>query len=230
MVFSAIGPNLNPAPPIEGGARNFFAASHPIHLHGHQFHVVDIQFGEYNEDGMLTRGNDAIACGGTNVCTNPSWVQGRDYSMNRTGKISSTAPRKDTIFIPAGGYVVVYIQSDNPGYWYLHCHIEVHQLQGMAIIINEAEDEQFPVPSGTDICGNFTWSLDEFYEALAATPGAQNGGGDDDDDDDIDRLALGLGVGLGSGLLLSLIVNVILFILFLCCCCIKRDKYSLGGA
>ena len=225
MVFSAIGPDLDPTT-----AQNFFAASHPIHLHGHQFHVVDIQFGEYNEDGMLTRGNDAIACGGTNVCTNPSWVQGRDYSIGRSGKISSTAPRKDTIFIPAGGYVVVYIQSDNPGYWYLHCHIEVHQLQGMAIIINEAEDEQFPVPSGTNICGNFTWSLDEFYEALAATPGEQTGGGGGDDDDDIDRLALGLGVGLGSGLLLSLIVNVILFILFLCCCCIKRDKYSLGGA
>ena len=94
----------------------------------------------------------------------------------------------------------------------------------MAIIINEAEDEQFPVPSGTDICGNFTWSLDEFYEALAATPGEQTGG---DDDDNIDRLALGLGIGLGSGLLLSLIANVIYF---LCCCCIKRDKYSLGGA
>ena len=226
MVFSAIGPNLNPAPPIQGGAQNFFAASHPIHLHGHQFHVVDIQFGEYNELGVLIRGNDAIACGGTNVCTNPSWVQDRDYSMNRSGKISSTAPRKDTIFIPAGGYVVVYIKSDNPGFWYLHCHIELHQLEGMAIIINEAEDEQFAAPSGMDVCGNFSWSLDEFYEALAATPGSRQ----TQDDDAIDYLALGLGVGLGSGLLLSLIVNVIIFILFLCCCCIKRDKYSLGGA
>ena len=135
----------------------------------------------------------------------------------------------DTIFIPAGDYVVVYIQSDNPGYWYLHCHIEVHQLQGMAIIINEAEDEQFPVPSGTDICGNFTWSLDEFYEALAATPGSRQTV-DDDDDDDIDALTLGLGVGLGSGLLLSLIANVVLFILFLCCCCLGYKQNKTSGA
>ena len=224
MVFSAIGPDLDPTT-----AQNFFAASHPIHLHGHQFHVVDIQFGEYNEDGVLTSGNDSIACGGTNVCTNPSWAEGKGYSIGRSGKISSTAPRKDTIFIPAGGYVVVYIKSDNPGYWYLHCHIEVHQLQGMAIIINEAEDEQFPVPSGTDICGNFTWSLDEFYEALAATPGSRQTV-DDDDDDDIDALTLGLGVGLGSGLLLSLIANVVLFILFLCCCCLGYKQNKTSGA
>ena len=114
MVFSAIGPDLDPTT-----AQNFFAASHPIHLHGHQFHVVDVQFGEYNiTTGALTRGNDSIACGGTNVCTNPSWAPGKDYSMGRSGKISATAPRKDTVIVPAGGHVVVYFKSDNPGYWY----------------------------------------------------------------------------------------------------------------
>ena len=214
MVFSAVG-----------GENEFWKASHPIHLHGHQFHVVDIQFGEYDDDGLLIRGNDSFDCGGTKVCTNPSWAEGRDYSIGKSGKISATAPRKDTVFLSGGGYVVVYFKSDNPGFWFLHCHIEVHQLEGMAIIINEAEDQQFAAPSGMDVCGNFSWSLEEFYEALDATPGSRLTGEEeeeeDDDDDDIDYLALGLGVGLGICLLLSLIANVILFILLLCRCCNK---------
>ena len=89
MVFSAVGPDLNVKT-----ARNVFAASHLIHLHGH---VVDIQFGEYNEDGVLTKGNDDIACGGTNVCTNPSWAEGKGYSVSRSGKINLTAPRRHNI-------------------------------------------------------------------------------------------------------------------------------------
>ena len=201
MVFSAVGPDLNPLT-----ALNAFGFSHPIHFHGHQFHVVDIQFGEYSEEGILIRGNDSIECGGTNVCTNPSWAEGKDYSIGRSGKISPTSPRKDTVFLPAGGHVVVYFKSDNPGYWYLHCHIEEHLLGGMAVIIDEAEDQHFPAPSGMDICGNFDWTLEEFYQALSATP--QNNEVVEDDDD-INTLALGLGVGLGTGLLLSLIANVI---------------------
>ena len=48
------------------------------------------------------------------------------------------APLKDTVIIPAGGYAVVYFRANNPGYWFLHCHIEVHQLEGMAVVINDS--------------------------------------------------------------------------------------------
>ena len=68
--------------------------------------------------------------------------------------------------------------------------------------------------------------MEEFYQALSATP--QNNEVVEDDDD-INTLALGLGVGLGTGLVLSLIANVILFILFLCCC-IKHDPNKISGA
>ena len=224
LVISAVSPNYDP-----NVFTPFFFASHPIHLHGHQFQVADIQFGEYNAAGELTRANDSIVCGGENLCTNPSWREGRDYSIGRTGKVSNTAPLKDTVFLPAGGHVVLYFQSNNPGYWYLHCHIEVHQLQGMAMIISEALDEQLDAPSQMDSCGNFTWSLEEFYQYLqgdAPTRGLT----DDDDDDDDDAIILGLSVGLGTGLLLSLLVNIILFILFCCCCIISRDSHDLRGA
>uniref|UniRef100_A0A1X7SEA3 Plastocyanin-like domain-containing protein n=1 Tax=Amphimedon queenslandica TaxID=400682 RepID=A0A1X7SEA3_AMPQE len=80
-----------------------------------------------------------VNCGGKDLCTNPSWEPGRDYSTRTgvTGRVSSTAPLKDTLLIPAGGYAVVYFKTDNPGWWFLHCHIEVHQLEGMGVIINE---------------------------------------------------------------------------------------------
>ena len=37
--------------------------------------------------------------------------------------------------------------SNNPGFWFLHCHIETHQLQGMALIMNEALDQQLGAPA-----------------------------------------------------------------------------------
>ena len=229
MVFSAVGPNLNP-----NEAANTFSGSHPIHIHGHQFQVVDIQFGDY-DDGMLIRGNDDISCGGTTVCTNPSWAVEKNYASGEGGKISSTAPRKDTIFLPAGGYVVVYFKSNNPGFWFLHCHIEIHQLQGMAAIINEAEEYHPQAPSGMDVCGNFFWTIDDFYETINANPQGkeeeeEEHDDDDDNDDDDNELALSLGVGLGIGLLLLLIINVILVMLLLFCCFFKRNPNGPRGA
>ena len=97
---------------------------------------------------------------------------------------------------------------------------------GMSVIINEAEDQHIPAPSGMDMCGNFDWTIEEFYQALNATPQES----EEEDDDEIDMLALGLGVGLGSSLLLSLMANVILLILFLYCCCIKHDPNKMSGA
>ncbi len=46
-------------------------------------------------------------------------------------------PKKDTVFVPVGGYVVIRFKSNNIGYWFLHCHIEVHQAEGMSMIIQE---------------------------------------------------------------------------------------------
>ena len=57
--------------------------------------------------------------------------------------------------VPAGGYVVINFISDNPGWWFLHCHIEIHQLQGMAMIVNEISDEPLPPPKGMNKCGDF---------------------------------------------------------------------------
>ena len=168
FVISAVAPD----PTMTG----LVDASHPVHLHGHHFHVVDMQFGNYS-DGKLIATNDDINCGSSDSCNNPSWKPGRGYgNQGQTGKIPRTAPLKDTIIVPAGGYVVVYITSDNPGYWFMHCHIEIHQLQGMATVIAEAIDELGTPPGGLATCGNFTWTVEEFMAFLDDSGG--NGGGD----------------------------------------------------
>ena len=138
LVLSTVGPNTSSS--IDNSR---FA--HPVHLHGHYFHVVDISFGKYDESGKLISLNQDINCTGKNLCTKPKWAMGvsRDYSTEITN-----APLKDTILVPFGGYAVVYFRADNPGYWYLHCHIEVHQLEGMGVIISEAVNEATIPPEG----------------------------------------------------------------------------------
>ncbi|KAF2729450.1 multicopper oxidase 1 [Polyplosphaeria fusca] len=47
---------------------------------------------------------------------------------------------RDTIVIPAGGYVVLRFKADNPGVWFFHCHIDMHLVGGMAATIVESPD------------------------------------------------------------------------------------------
>ena len=152
IVFTATGPNSS-------DLTNFLNA-HPVHLHGHSFHVVKIGFGEYDENGKLTRSSTDTECTGNFTCVNGNWRENPFQGLE--GKIPDDKPLKDTVLLPAGGYVVVYIKSDNPGFWFLHCHIEVHQLEGMSVVINEAFDQRNPPPEGMRQCGNFTWSIDDF--------------------------------------------------------------------
>ena len=35
-------------------------------------------------------------------------------------------------------------RSDNPGYWLMHCHMEIHNVLGMALVFKEGELEEMP--------------------------------------------------------------------------------------
>ena len=87
--------------------------------------------------------------------------------MSSSGYLMDTAVRKDTVILPAGGYVVIaIIVADNPGYWFLHCHIEVHQLEGMhmAVIIQEYDESEhkYNLPDDINKTGKFNWTLADF--------------------------------------------------------------------
>ena len=156
MVFSSIG---------------LVGSAHPIHLHGHTFHVVRVGYPEYdNRTGFVIKHNSDIYCDDVNCttegcvqgrCTRPSWAEPMEFS------IDEKTVRKDTVMVPAGGYVVINIISDNPGWWLLHCHIEIHQLQGMAMIVNEISRKPLQPPKGMNRCGDFEVSRESFHSSIS---------------------------------------------------------------
>ena len=145
MVFSAIG---------------HYRDAHPIHLHGHTFHVVHVGYPEYDsKTGFIGNQNSDIYCDDINClnercdprkCTRPKWAETFEPDFS----IDDKTVRKDTVMVPAGGYVVINFISDNPGWWLLHCHVEIHQLQGMTLIVNELPEKLIPF-KGMPQCGDF---------------------------------------------------------------------------
>ena len=104
--------------------------NHPIHFHGHSFHVLKIGYPESNHStGLKIKDNAAIDCQ-TEYCTNPGWKNKNWKNGNIPGLKLKNAPKKDTLMIPAGAYAVIRFKSDNPGKWLLHCHIEFHSMNG----------------------------------------------------------------------------------------------------
>lgn len=52
----------------------------------------------------------------------------------RGGKFNSANPiKKDTVLVPAWGYVVIRFLADNRGIWALHCHVLWHAGSGMSM-------------------------------------------------------------------------------------------------
>lgn len=142
--------------------------SHPIHLHGHTFYVVAVRHGKYNSSGELAENNDDVKCDNES-CHNPGWTGDvlPPYLQGRK-RVRLRAIRKDTIIVPAGGYVVIAFLANNPGYWFMHCHIEAHQLEGMAVVVQEyPSNQQWAPPTDINRIGNFTWSIDEYDNVVA---------------------------------------------------------------
>ena len=156
LILSAVGPSN----------KDNFRFAHSVHLHGHYFHVVYVGYGEYDSNFQLDTPSDDIECRGENVCVRPRYKTGSERVYDdvnaETGKINSLTPVKDTVMVPYGGYVVVYFKADNPGYWFLHCHIEVHQLEGMGLIIQEGDPALYQsAPPDFPTCGIVDYTAKE---------------------------------------------------------------------
>ena len=149
---------------------NIGRETHPIHLHGHSFFVVATGYGEYDSaTGFLVRSTNTLTCRpdendfntvDEQMCTTVNWRTGLEPDTT----VDAFTPRKDTVIVPGGGYVAIQFISDNPGYWFMHCHIEPHQMEGMAMVVNIAQERQSPPPTSLSTCGNFNLSVSEFTE------------------------------------------------------------------
>ncbi|KAK3922857.1 Laccase [Frankliniella fusca] len=130
---------------VDQGVR--YDANHPFHLHGHAFRVVAMErLGQSTTVGEVQR-------------------------LDADGLIARNLvdpPTKDTVTVPDGGYTVLRVHADNPGYWLFHCHIEFHVELGMALVVKVGEHEDMPpVPRGFPQCGDWSsnsWLGDAYVD------------------------------------------------------------------
>ncbi|KAH8805453.1 iron transport multicopper oxidase fet3 [Xylogone sp. PMI_703] len=107
---------------VELTINNLDSNGHPFHLHGFDFYIIASYEGKGGWDYY-----------------NP-WDTSRPP---RGGPFNLENPlRKDTVYVPPWGYVVIRFLADNPGIWALHCHILWHQGSGMAMAFQVMGDEQ----------------------------------------------------------------------------------------
>ena len=115
---------------ISQGQQDHPKHTHPIHMHGHTYFIAKIGYPEYYKNGTIRAPNKDL---NVPACGPASWRHGTPGGIS----VNSTTVRKDVIIVPAGGYVVFHLITNNPGYWFMHCHIDEHLNRGMAIAVGE---------------------------------------------------------------------------------------------
>ncbi|CAI9301491.1 unnamed protein product [Lactuca saligna] len=76
--------------------------NHPMHLHGMNFYILAQGFGNYDP-------------------------------INDPRKFNLVNPQeRNTIGVPTGGWAAIRFRANNPGMWFIHCHLDVHLPWGLA--------------------------------------------------------------------------------------------------
>ncbi|KAF5747559.1 putative laccase [Tripterygium wilfordii] len=96
------------------------AESHPLHLHGFNFFVVGQGFGNFDRNKDPPKFN----------LVDPA--------------------ERNTIGVPSGGWVAIRFRADNPGVWFMHCHLEVHTSWGLKmawlVMDGKRRNQKLPPP------------------------------------------------------------------------------------
>ncbi|PYH88052.1 hypothetical protein BO71DRAFT_489066 [Aspergillus ellipticus CBS 707.79] len=115
--------------------------SHPFHLHGHAFQLVDRfpSYGPHFYDYVDATDPVVYNASATNQSAFPEYPA-----------------RRDVFVLPPQGYFVIRFKADNPGVWFFHCHIDWHLSQGLAMVFIEAPlaiQERVAIPQQHyDVC------------------------------------------------------------------------------
>ncbi|KAK8645530.1 hypothetical protein V6N13_119356 [Hibiscus sabdariffa] len=64
---------------------------------------------------------------------------------------------RNTVGVPSGGWTAIRFRADNPGVWFMHCHLEVHTTWGlkMAFVVdngNHPNESLLPPPTDLPKC------------------------------------------------------------------------------
>jgi len=87
---------------------------------------------------------------------NEFWVMETWGEFPGSNVTASDPPqRRDTVQVPPKGGARIRVQSQNPGVWFLHCHVDFHLMAGMALVLQVGEPGEWPrPPAGTPVCGD----------------------------------------------------------------------------
>ncbi|ONH90338.1 hypothetical protein PRUPE_8G047500 [Prunus persica] len=112
---------------IYQGTNMIAAENHPMHLHGFSFYLVGTGSGNFDP-------NQAP----------------KTYNL-------VDPPEVNTIGVPKNGWATVRFKADNPGVWFMHCHLERHASWGMATVLivtngNTTETSMRPAPAYMPPC------------------------------------------------------------------------------
>lgn len=108
---------------------NLDDGSHPLHLHGHSFHVLS-SFRAQGRDG---------------------WGSYNPFESEPPSATKLENPViKDTVIVPRRGHVVVRFTADNPGVWMIHCHMLVHMGTGMVAGLHVGDFDDYDHVHGID--------------------------------------------------------------------------------
>ncbi|KAF2642709.1 hypothetical protein P280DRAFT_396548 [Massarina eburnea CBS 473.64] len=116
---------------------------HPIHLHGHDFYVLGTGSGIFDKN------------------TSPSTLK------------YTNPPRRDTAFLPGGGWLALAFPTDNPGAWLMHCHIAWHVSDGLAVQFLEGKSSsKFPLGDSSWDANCKSWNT---FDATMPFPKTDSG-------------------------------------------------------
>ncbi|CAA7061806.1 unnamed protein product [Microthlaspi erraticum] len=106
---------------------NVAPENHPIHLHGFNFFVVGLGTGNFN-----------------------SKKDSKNFNL-------VDPVERNTVGVPSGGWAAIRFRADNPGVWFMHCHLEVHTTWGlkMAFLVENGKGPNqsvLPPPSDLPKC------------------------------------------------------------------------------
>ena len=97
------------------------SGSHPLHIHGHNVQLVARSSGTYNTSRHGHK-HKFLGAGIVNTNTNATALG----FGNATTSMPPVPMRRDTWMVAPNGYTVIRFKANNPGTWFLHCHMEWH--------------------------------------------------------------------------------------------------------
>merc|ERR1719162_2518314 len=112
---------------------------HPYHLHGNDFWVVGRGYGDYNATRDVPNYN----------LENPVL--------------------RDTVVGLSGQWVALRLKANNPGVWFLHCHIEPHLAMGMGFVLIVSPEKIGSVDKNIQYCTGSSLQTNFQNEAINAT-------------------------------------------------------------